>query len=127
MAEAQHVFVVDDDDSARLLVRVALEGDGYIVCEAIDGRTMMAAARDRRPDLILLDISLPERSGLEILADVRQDDLLKNIPVIILTASADEGTEWRARDLGATAYVAKPVTVEDLERVVQDMLSRKAT
>ena len=123
--ERARILVVDDDGSARALIRTALELDGYTVCEAAAADEGLSAVRESRPDLVILDLSLPGRQGLDVLIDLRDDPALHSIPVVVLTATADEGTEQRARDLGASSYVAKPVSVDDLERVVRQALDAR--
>lgn len=119
----RQVLVVDDDATARTLVRLNLEFEGYTVSEAENGDRGLESARSSRPDLILLDVMMPGTEGLQVLAELRDDPLLRSTPVIMLTGRADEGTEWRARDLGAAAYVAKPVAVDDLLRTIACVLA----
>lgn len=73
--------------------------------------------------MILLDLAMPESDGWEVLRGLRGDPLLAEVPVIVLTARADESTEWRAKDLGAARYVTKSVSLDDLLRMVVDFLA----
>lgn len=109
------VRVIDDDKAMRQFVALALNDD-CAVYEATDAESGLESATAEQPDLVLLDVTLPEESGLDVLIDLRQQ--LGSVPVIMLTASSDESTEWRLRDLGATAFVAKPVDPDDLRRLV---------
>jgi CheY-like chemotaxis protein len=115
-------LIVDDEPGLRQLFRINLEHRDYRVSEAPDGFGAIDAARHDRPDLILLDLSMPNKDGWDVLAELGTDPDLGQVPVVILTGQADEGTEWRARELGAVTYVAKPVDIEDLvsamERVI---------
>ncbi len=115
-------MVVDDETVARTSVRVNLESDGFQVGEACDGQRAKELARAARPDLILLDVRMPGKDGLQILEEIQADPQLRGIPIVMLTADAQESSEWRARDLGAIAYIAKPVDPDDLLRVVRRVL-----
>ncbi|MFZ6005553.1 MAG: response regulator [Actinomycetota bacterium] len=112
------VLIVDDDRTVRGFVAVGL-GDDCVVDEACDAETALEAATARPPDLVLLDVSLGGHSGLDILIDLREKF---EVPVVMLTAASDEATEWRSRDLGAAAFVAKPVDADDLRRLVLQYL-----
>jgi DNA-binding response OmpR family regulator len=120
------VLVGDDDKSCRGLVRTMLELDGYEVGEAADGDEVLHVAAARRPDLLILDLGMPKRGGMDVLAAMRADPRLSDVPVVILTAASDESSESRTRELGAVAYVAKPVLLEDFQRVVTSVLGSRS-
>ena len=111
-------LVVEDDPVIRQLMAIALTGDGCSVLEAPDGMTGLATAERERPDVILLDIGLPDVDGLTVLRTLKSDDQLRAIPVVMVTAWADPDMVRRALDRGANDYVCKPFAVEHLlERV----------
>ena len=118
MAGATAVLIIDDDDSLRELYRLNLERHGVAVTEASGGADGLGAARKERPDVIVLDLTMPGTDGWMVLRELKADDALRDVPVVVLTAHADEEVEERARDAGAVAYVAKPVDAQDLIRVV---------
>ena len=123
MAAAPHVLVVDDDAWFRSIVRMYLEGKGYRVTDAADAATALENAHGDVPDLILLDLTMPETDGWYALEKLKGDSLLSGIPVVVLTASADESTEWRAKELGAVRYVTKSVHIEDLLSTLNQLLN----
>src|SRR3978361_1360554 len=99
------ILVVDDDDDVRGLVRTMLERAGAIVREASDGREALRVFFDARPDLVGLDVSMPERAGWDALARLRD---LSDIPVLMLTALDNEMEKVRGLRAGADDYVTKP-------------------
>ena len=116
---AKTIMVVDDEESMVHLLRTILEAQGYEVTTVMDGREVVAHLRDRRPDLIILDLMMPEMDGWEVLHEVRQDPAMASIPVIILTVKKDEldrtvGTEF----LKVEGYVTKPFVRRALVELV---------
>lgn len=122
MAEQGDILLVQDDDWLRRSYRTNLELDGFTVREAEDGEQALRLARERRPTIIVLDLMLPIVDGWEALGELKTDASLAGIPVVILTASAEESDELRALERGALAFVAKPVAVEDLIGVIRRVL-----
>lgn len=120
MIEGTTILICDDEPTLRELVRASLNG-GYRFAEASDGYTAVALARDLSPDAIVLDLMLPRLSGLEVLEELRQDDELREIPVLVMTAWND--TEDAARAAGATSFVTKPFQPDDLKLAVEKMLA----
>jgi CheY-like chemotaxis protein len=114
---------VDDDAWFRSIVRMFLEGKGYRVTDAADAATGLEAAHGDLPDLILLDLTMPETDGWYALGKLKGDPLLTRVPVVVLTATADESTEWRAKELGAVRYVTKSVHLEDLLSTLNQVLA----
>jgi len=123
---AELVLVVDDDDDLRQLYRLHLELVGVRVVDAPDGASGLAAARAERPNLIVLDLHMPEIDGWQVLRELRADGQLGDLEVVVLTGTADEATELRAREAGASSYVVKPVRIEDLVSVILQQLGRPA-
>lgn len=123
MAEDGDILLVQDDDWLRRSYRTNLQLDGFTVREAADGEQALRLARQRRPTIIVLDLMLPVMDGWEALGELKTDPSLRDIPVVILTASAEECDELRALERGALAFVAKPVAVDDLIGVIRRVLS----
>ena len=105
------LLLVEDDEFSRDMLSRRLERQGFEMVVAADGREALQAARQHRPDLILMDIQLPEISGLEVTKWLKEDDELSHIPVVAVTAFAMKGDEERIRDGGCEAYISKPISV----------------
>jgi len=105
---AYRVLVVDDDPMVTRLVRINLELENFEVEEAWDGKTAMRMMRDNRPDLLVLDIMMPQMDGWEILKLVREDEQLHDLPVVVLTAKVQEEDIARGWRMGADGYIVKP-------------------
>lgn len=110
-AEPKTVLIVEDNELNMKLFHDLLEAHGYNVLEARDGNEAMELAGEFRPDLILMDIQLPEVSGLEVTQNIKNNDELANIPIIAVTAFAMKGDEERIRQGGCEDYIAKPISV----------------
>ena len=100
-----------------------LEAHGYNILQTKDGMDALRIAREHKPDLILMDIQLPEVSGLEVTKWIKEDENLKSIPVIAVTAFAMKGDEEKIRDGGCEAYIAKPISVTNFLETVQRFLN----
>ena len=105
------VLIVEDNELNMKLFHDLLEAHGYRTLKTRDGREALELAREHRPDLILMDIQLPEVSGLEVTRWIKEDDAIAGIPVIAVTAFAMRGDEERIRAGGCEDYVAKPISV----------------
>lgn len=105
------VLIVEDNELNMKLFNDLLQAHGYHTVQTMDGREVLRLAREKRPDLILMDIQLPEISGLEVTKLLKADDELKSIPVIAVTAFAMKGDEEKIRDGGCEGYLAKPISV----------------
>jgi DNA-binding response OmpR family regulator len=116
------ILVVDDEPNVRLVVRTALEAEGYGVVEARDGEEALARLRDRRFDLILLDLRLPVLDGMGTLRRLRESG--DDTPVVIVTAHGSVPDAVAAIKLGAIDFLAKPMTPEALRGVVADVVGR---
>ncbi len=115
------ILVVDDKATARNLVRDYLEADGYRVVIAADGQEALYAARQEKPDLIVLDIMMPRMSGYDFLRAYRKE---RQTPVIVLTAKLDESDKVLGLELGADDYVTKPFGLKELAARIQAVLRR---
>jgi two-component system alkaline phosphatase synthesis response regulator PhoP len=132
---ARRVLVVDDERSIRMLCRVNLAASGIEVLEASDGRQGLELARTERPDLVLLDVMMPELDGWSVARELAADEETRDIPIVFLTARADPADRRMGEQLGGVGYVVKPfdpVTIGDfveevlvrLERGERDQLRR---
>ncbi|CAN0495114.1 MULTISPECIES: response regulator [unclassified Sneathiella] len=117
------VLIVEDNDLNMKLFHDLLEAHGYNTIQTKDGMEALSLAREHMPDLILMDIQLPEVSGLEVTKWIKEDETLKSIPVIAVTAFAMKGDEEKIREGGCEAYVAKPISVENFLNTVKEFLS----
>ncbi len=116
---AKTVLVVEDNELNMKLFHDLLEANGYEILQTRDGLEALRMARQYRPDLILMDIQLPEVSGLEVTKWIKEDDTLKSIPVVAVTAFAMKGDEQKIREGGCEAYIAKPISVTDFLETVR--------
>jgi len=119
---SKRVLVVEDQEDNRQILRDLLTNGGFDMIEAENGQDAITAAEANRPDLILMDIQLPEVSGLEVTKWLKEDDDLRAIPVIAVTAFAMKGDEEKIRDGGCEAYIAKPISVASFMRTVERFL-----
>lgn len=103
------VMIVEDNEPNAKLFRALLEANGYRTLHTPDGFRVLDLARTHRPDLILMDIQLPEISGLEVTAMLKADEDLKSIPVVAVTAFAMKGDEEKIRAGGCDGYMSKPI------------------
>ncbi|MGF1608200.1 MAG: response regulator [Kiloniellales bacterium] len=121
--EVKTVLVVEDNDLNMKLFHDLLEAHGYNIIQTKDGMDALRLARQHRPDLILMDIQLPEVSGLEVTKWIKEDDNLKSIPVVAVTAFAMKGDEEKIREGGCEAYIAKPISVTNFLQTVERFLN----
>ena len=105
------ILVVEDQEDNRQILRDLLGTAGFDLIEAENGEQALAALAKQRPDLILMDIQLPEVSGLEVTKWLKEDESLKAIPVVAVTAFAMKGDEEVIRQGGCEAYISKPISV----------------
>lgn len=117
------VLIVEDNELNMKLFNDLLEANGNATLRTRSGVEAVALARDHRPDLILMDIQLPEVSGLEVTRWLKEDEALKHIPVIAITAFAMKGDEEKIRQGGCEAYLSKPISVAKFLETVNAFLS----
>ena len=113
------VLIVEDNELNMKLFADLLEAHGYETRQTREGLKAIGIARSFHPDLILMDIQLPEVSGLEVTKWIKDDTSLSDIPVVAVTAFAMKGDEKRIRDGGCSAYIAKPITVTSFLETVR--------
>ena len=116
------VLIVEDNELNMNLFNDLLEAHGYSTIQTSDGLEALKLARSHRPDLILMDIQLPEVSGLEITKWLKEDDELRSIPVIAVTAFAMKGDEEKIREGGCEDYIAKPISVSRFIETIRKYL-----
>lgn len=116
------VLIVEDNELNMKLFRDLLEAHNIDTVETDNGRNVLDLAREHKPDLILMDIQLPEISGLEVTKMLKADEELKSIPVIAVTAFAMRGDEQKIRDGGCEDYISKPISVPNFLKVINTFL-----
>jgi two-component system, cell cycle response regulator DivK len=119
----QKVLIVEDNELNMKLFNDLLIAHGYDTLQTKDGVEALVLARRHRPDLILMDIQLPEVSGLEVTRWIKEDEHLKRIPVIAVTAFAMKGDREKMRDGGCEDYIAKPISIASFLQTVERFLS----
>ncbi len=119
------ILVVEDNELNMKLFNDLLESHGYNVVQTRDGLSALDMARKHMPDLILMDIQLPEVSGIEVTKWLKEDDQLRRIPVIAVTAFAMKGDEQKIREGGCEAYISKPIGVMSFLQTIDGFLKDK--
>jgi len=118
------ILVVDDETSIREMLVISLESAGYNVLQAENAKTAHSLVLDKHPDLILLDWMMPVTTGLELLRRLKRDEMTDHIPVIMLTAKAEESSKISGLDSGADDYIAKPFSPRELLSRIKAILRR---
>ena len=121
-AMSKRVLIVEDNELNMKLFHDLLDAHGYDTLQTREGLKAVELAREHRPDLILMDIQLPEVSGLEVTKWIKDDDDLRHIPIVAVTAFAMKGDEERIRDGGCEAYISKPITVKSFLDTVRQFI-----
>jgi len=121
IAENKKILVVDDEERMLRFIRLNLEHDGFLVIEAVKGHEALDKMRTGMPDLILLDVMLPDLDGFEVLKMIRE---ISTVPVIMLTAKGEEDDRVKGLELGADDYVTKPFSPRELVSRVKAVLRR---
>lgn len=116
------VLLVEDVEDTRLFMRLALEDQGFIVFEAEDGQAAVASAKRDAPDVILMDLSLPRMDGFAAAKLMRQEQGLKNVPIIAISAHHETGFRSDAKASGFDAYVTKPIDVNWLKELINGLI-----
>ena len=119
--ERRKILVVDDEERMVRFIRMNLEHDGFIVSEAFNGKQAISKMRDVNPDIILLDVMMPDVDGFDVLETIRE---VTNVPVIMLTAKGEEDDRVRGLELGADDYVTKPFSPRELVSRIKAVLRR---
>jgi CheY-like chemotaxis protein len=122
---AKTVLVVDDDPDAREYLSTVLQDNGFIATTANDGAEAIAAIEQQPPDLVALDITMPEKSGVAVYRMLKEDENLKSIPVIIVTGISEEFERFistRRQVPPPEGYISKPVDAEEFTRMVRELI-----
>ncbi len=120
------IMLVEDADDIRSMVRTLLEMKGYLVVEAVNGREALDVAMRELPDLVLMDIELPEVDGISIAYYLRAGEGFRRIPIIALTAFDGEDYRAEASEAGCDGYITKPIDFERLEGLIEQLLHQSA-
>ncbi|MBU1254943.1 response regulator [Qipengyuania sp. DY56-A-20] len=119
---AKRIMVVEDNDLNRKLFCDVLKANGYEVVPVADGQNVVETAKKYNPELVIMDIQLPNVSGIDLIAQLKQDAAFTQTPVLAVTAYAGKGDEERIRDAGASDYLAKPVSIGPFMAAVRELL-----
>ena len=119
---ARTILVVDDFDDTRLMMRLWLERRGYRVIEAADGLQAFEMARREAPDLVIMDIEMPEMDGLAATRRIRQEEHLRDVPVVAVSAYGEEHWRDRAIEAGCNEYVSTPFEPTELSELIRSLL-----
>ncbi len=122
--ERRRALVVEDNPDARALVRTYLRKMDFEVVEAAEGRSAIRALASSRPDLVCLDLMLPELSGFEVCEYMRSQPELRDVPILVMSARAKPMDRAFAEEVGATAYLIKPFKLSELSRAVAACIAR---
>jgi len=123
--EKKRILIVDDEPDLVEFVKIRLEANNYEPLIALDGAQALEAVNKEKPDLIILDILLPELNGFEVCEKVKKDPQLAKIPVLMLTAKAQENDIILAKKVGADAYISKPFEASLLLFHISELLEKK--
>jgi two-component system alkaline phosphatase synthesis response regulator PhoP len=114
MTDKKKILAVDDEPDVLMIVRMGLMSEGYEVDTATNGFDALAKAKENCPDLVVLDMMMPEMTGFEVLKHLRNHESTRNVPVIMLTGVADRARIQQALDAGINFYIVKPFNLHDL-------------
>lgn len=117
------ILYVEDHPDNRMLVRRILMAEGYIVLEATNARNALDIINGITPDLILMDINMPDMDGYTLTACIKEDPLLANIPIIALTANVMKGDKEKSLEAGCDGYIQKPIDVDTLPNLIHRYLA----
>jgi two-component system, OmpR family, phosphate regulon response regulator PhoB len=120
------VVVADDDEDILMLVRATLAAAGYEVALARNGKSALSLLRERRPVAAVLDVAMPELDGLEVLTRARAEQATAELPIVLLSARAQESDVGRGYELGASKYLRKPFSPRELVALLDELLGRQA-
>jgi DNA-binding response OmpR family regulator len=124
MADITTILVIEDEEHIRTILKYNLELDGFEVFLAEDGMTGLKLAREKKPDLVLLDWMMPGLDGLQVLSELKHDETTKDIPVFMLTAKSMMAEVGRALYEGADDYITKPFDVIELGQILKDKFEK---
>jgi two-component system chemotaxis response regulator CheY len=123
-----NVLIVDDSSSMRAIIKKIIKVSGFGVGEflaAADGKEALKMLTDKWVDIVLTDINMPEMNGMELIAEMKKDELMRSIPVVMVTTEGSEKKMREAMDLGARGYVKKPFLPEDIKRTLSSIMGEE--
>jgi two-component system alkaline phosphatase synthesis response regulator PhoP len=120
----QKILIVDDEFDALTALKRALESDNYNVVEAADGLSAIKKVKTEKPDIVLLDLMMPEIDGFEVLKRLKSDPLYKHVPIIMLTAKGEINDKIEGIEIGADDYVTKPFNLNEIRARIKMVLRR---
>lgn len=118
----EKLLIVDDQEDLRKMLRLALGYGKYLLFEAADGAAALEIARAERPDVMLLDVMMPKKTGYEVCQQIRANPSLSGVKIVMLTAKGRDTEVAKGLDLGADAYMTKPFSTKDLVAQVRALL-----
>jgi DNA-binding response OmpR family regulator len=127
LAGRQRVLLIEDEPNIIEAIRFVLSRDGWQVSTHPEGRGAVEAVRERAPDVVILDVMLPDRSGYDILADLKADEALRNLPVMMLTARGQTKEREMALSIGADLFMTKPFSNAEMVDAVRSLAPRRDT
>ena len=122
--DKKRILLVEDERDMSRVTSVVLEANGYEVITAYDGQEALQKARSEGPDLIILDLMLPKLDGYKVCRMLKYDDRYKNIPILMLTARAQDSDKKTGEEVGTDAYIVKPFRVNVLLEKIEELLTR---
>jgi two-component system chemotaxis response regulator CheY len=125
---AFNVLIVDDSSSMRAIVKKIIKVSGFNVGEfldASDGKEALKVLADEWVDIVLTDINMPNVNGMELMAEMKKDELLRSIPIVMITTEGSEKKMQEAMDLGASGYVKKPFLPEDIKKTLSSIMGEE--
>jgi len=120
---AKTILLVDDERDLVFYTKLFLQEQGYEVVDAYDGREALDKLDEMRPDLVILDVAMPRLSGWDVLRIMQRDEKMQDIPVLMLTAKAEDADKARGWELGVTWYQTKPFELDELALVIERILA----
>lgn len=124
MARPKTILLVDHDNSTSKFVTLILENEGYRVLASGDGEDALHKVRQARPDLVLLEIILPHKNGYQVCREIKEDKVLRSLPVVFLSAKSQPSDRFWAKRVGAEGFVAKPFDPAELLREIRVLLRK---
>lgn len=118
------ILIADDRPSSREMLRCFLEASNHVVVDAADGAEALVLARQHQPQLIILDLYMPNMNGFDFMEAAQLDESIRSIPVVVLTASATRADRERATGVGFAAYLTKPVSLSELRQQVRQLIEK---
>jgi len=117
------ILIAEDFEENRIALKLILKHTGFDVIEAEDGRQAVEAVRREKPDLVLMDITLPVIDGLQATREIRSDEKFERLPIIILSAHDNDEIRRQAAEAGGSEYISKPVEIEELKKLIEGCLT----